>query len=183
MDEKNAWLQFFAESAEGETPEATGGRQEAGEEDAQAPGEAELEALVQREREEQERARGAREQELRRHFENVRRQAEDLRALVPDFDLFDALSDPEFVRRTAPGMIPADEAWVGMHYKEILKSQAERVARRTLRAAAQSFAAGSGRPRENGGAAAAAAVAAPDLQGMSRQARREYIMGKYPPKG
>ena len=173
MDERKAWLQFFAEGAE---PESGGETPEAAAEGAEGPDDRELAALARREGERQ----SAREQELRRHFESVRRQAERLRELVPDFDFYAALNDPEFVRRTAPGMIPADEAWVGLHYREILRQQAERVARRALRAAAQSFAAGSGRPRENGRAATAAAVAAPDLQSMSPEARRAYIMGKYP---
>ena len=176
MDREKAWLQYFA--GEGEDP-AQARPQAAAPEEVSAAEAAADSALTAAEAAERE-ALARREAMLRRHFESVRRQSESLRELVPDFDFYAALNDPEFVRRTAPGMLPADEAYVGLHYREILKSLAERITREAREAAALSVAAGGGRPRENGSAATAAVVAAPNLQAMSPRQRKEYILGKYP---
>jgi len=136
------------------------------------------EELEQRQKEAE--ARAQRQKQLEEHFNKVRAQAKTLEELVPGFNLDNALQDPEFVRRTAPGMIPADEAYVGMHYKEIMQRQAEEISRLSKIAAAKNVAAGGVRPRENGNAATASVSATPDMRKMSREDRRAYIMSKYP---
>ena len=149
-----AWMQFFAGDGAETSSEAV----------------TEAEAAPETER----------ERELRRHFDAVLLKAENLKALVPDFDLMRALDDAEFVRRSAPGMLPADEAYVSLHYREILEQQARAIARLAQAAAAQSVAAGGTRPVENGSAATAPVAAAPNLRKMSPEERRSYIMSKYP---
>ena len=136
------------------------------------------EEMEQRQKEAE--ARAQRQKQLEEHFNRVRSQAKTLEELVPGFNLDNALQDPEFVRRTAPGMIPADEAYVGMHYKEIMQRQAEEISRLSKIAAAKNVAAGGVRPRENGNAATASVSATPDMRKMSREDRRAYIMSKYP---
>ena len=134
--------------------------------------------LEQQRRQAEEKAK--REAMLREHFNRVQEQARAVQEIVPDFDLRKAMQDPEFVRRTAPGMLPADEAYIGLHYKDILKQQAAQIARQSKQAAAATVAAGGNRPRENGSAAMATVSATPDLRAMSREQRRAYIMRKYP---
>lgn len=135
-------------------------------------------ALEQQQKQAEEKAK--REALLREHFNRVQEQARAVQEIVPDFDLRKAMQDPEFVRRTAPGMLPADEAYIGLHYKDILKQQAAQIARQSKQAAAATVAAGGSRPRENGSAAMATVSATPDLRAMSREQRRAYIMRKYP---
>jgi len=135
-------------------------------------------AIEQQRRQAEEKAK--REALLREHFNRVQEQARAVQEIVPDFDLRKAMQDPEFVRRTAPGMLPADEAYIGLHYKDILKQQAAQIARQSKQAAAATVAAGGSRPRENGSAAMASVSATPDLRAMSREQRRAYIMRKYP---
>lgn len=135
-------------------------------------------ALEQQQKQAEEKAKRA--ALLQEHFNRVQEQAKAVQEIIPGFDLNQAMQDPEFVRRTAPGMIPADEAYIGMHYKEILKQQAADIARRSKQAAAANVAAGGSRPRENGSSAMAAVSATPDMRTMSREQRRAYIMKKYP---
>ena len=135
-------------------------------------------ALEQQQKQAEEKAKRA--AMLQEHFNRVQEQAKAVQEIIPGFDLNQAMQDPEFVRRTAPGMIPADEAYIGMHYREILKRKAAEITQRSKQAAAANVAAGGSRPRENGSAAMATASATPDLRAMSPQERREYIMRKYP---
>ena len=135
-------------------------------------------ALEQQQKQAEEKAKRA--ALLQEHFNRVQEQAKAVQEIIPGFDLNQAMQDPEFVRRTAPGMIPADEAYIGMHYREILKRKAAEITQRSKQAAAANVAAGGSRPRENGSAAMATASATPDLRAMSAQERRAYIMRKYP---
>ena len=64
--------------------------------------------IEQQQREADEKAK--RSAMLQEHFNRVREQARAVQEIVPDFDLNQALQDPEFVRRTAPGMLPLDQA-------------------------------------------------------------------------
>lgn len=135
-------------------------------------------ALEQQQKQAEEKAKRA--AMLQEHFNRVQEQAKAVQEIIPGFDLNQAMQDPEFVRRTAPGMIPADEAYIGMHYREILKRKAAEITQRSKQAAAANVAAGGSRPRENGSAAMATASATPDMRAMSPQERRAYIMRKYP---
>jgi len=135
-------------------------------------------ALEQQQKQAEEKAKRA--ALLQEHFNRVQEQAKAVQEIIPGFDLNQAMQDPEFVRRTAPGMIPADEAYIGMHYREILKRKAAEITQRSKQAAAANVAAGGSRPRENGSAAMATASATPDMRAMSPQERRAYIMRKYP---
>ena len=135
-------------------------------------------ALEQQQKQAEEKAKRA--AMLQEHFNRVQEQAKAVQEIIPGFDLNQAMQDPEFVRRTAPGMIPADEAYIGMHYREILKRKAAEIMQRSKQAAAANVAAGGSRPRENGSAAMATASATPDMRAMSPQERRAYIMRKYP---
>ena len=129
---------------------------------------------------EEETARLRREESLRRHYYGLRREAERLREVFPDFELERELQDPEFLRRTLPesGM-SLEDAFYSLHHAAILQRQAEAIALRSRADAAAALRAGQ-RPRENGSSAAATALGAPDLQHMSRRDRLAYIRSKYP---
>ena len=142
-----------------------------------------LEQADELERQQQEaRQKAQRDAMLREHFDRVRQQGQALKEKYPDFDLDKELQNPEFVRRTAPGQLSVEDAYYSLHYDEIMQRQAEVIARRANRAAAQNIAAGGMRPKENGSASTAAVSATPNVRVMSKEERRAYIMRKYPPR-
>ncbi|MCR5577221.1 MAG: hypothetical protein K6F56_09455 [Oscillospiraceae bacterium] len=110
-----------------------------------------------------------REEEIRRHLEDLFEQAGQLRALAPDFDLLRALEDPAFLRLTAPhsGVSPED-AWYALHREQI----GAEAARRSLEALSRSVRSQAARPRENHGGAAGTDLVR-DPKSMSRQEREE----------
>ena len=138
-----------------------------------------LEKAKQMEKAEEEAKRKA---ELQEHFNRQLEASKPILKYVPGFNFEQELNkDPEFVRLTAPGIgLPADKAYMGLHYEEILKQQAANITQRSKQAAAANVAAGGSRPRENGSAAMATASATPDMRAMTPQERRAYIMRKYP---
>ena len=125
-------------------------------------------------------AREARETFLQRHFLNLRRQAEALRAVFPDFSLERELCNPAFLRLTSPeGGLSVEDAFFSLHHREVLEQQAEAVARRVKADLAAAIRSGA-RPRENGLTAAAPARSTPDLHGMARAERLQYSRERYP---
>ncbi|MBQ6398197.1 MAG: hypothetical protein IJI06_08645 [Oscillospiraceae bacterium] len=139
---------------------------------------AHAEAIEQQQREAQ--AKAERDAMLQEHFNRVRQQGMQLKEKFPDFDLDRELQNPEFVRRTAPGALPVEDAYLSLHAKEIMQRQAEGIARRAKQTAAQAVQSGSARPRENGSATTAAAAVTPNMRAMSRADRLAYIKAKYP---
>ena len=130
-----------------------------------------------------EQARREREEELQRHFMQMRQQADELRTLYPDFDLDRELQDPVFVRRTAPGpdAMSVEDAFYSIHHRDLMKRQAEEIALRARADAAAGFRANRARPRENGSSATGAVQASPDMRGMTHAQRIAYMKAKYPP--
>ena len=120
--------------------------------------------------------------QMQEHFNKVQQQARALQEIFPDFNLEQAMQDPEFVRRTAPGGMPVKDAWYSLHGDEIIQRQANGIARRARQNAAAAVQSGSARPRENGSSATAAVSATPNMRAMSRDERIAYIKNKYPPR-
>ena len=110
-----------------------------------------------------------RDEEIRRHLEDLFGQAEQLRAQAPDFDLLRALEDPAFVRLTAPHSgVSALNAWYALHREQIGAA----AARKSLEALSRSVRTQAARPRENHGGTAGAELVR-DPKSMSRQEREE----------
>ena len=113
------------------------------------------------------------------HLDSLHAQAAELRREFPDFDLDEALRDPDFLRLTAPGLgVDLRRAYYAIHREELDRRAARQAAEETRRQLARSLAAGGARPREGGGHEAAAALAA-DYRHMSRpqqQALKQRII-------
>ena len=95
---------------------------------------------------------GGRRGDIRAHFDALAAQAEQLRAEFPEFDLREALRDPDFVRLTAPGVgVDARRAYYALHREELDARAAQMGARESEKLIARSLASGAQRPREGGG--------------------------------
>lgn len=131
-------------------------------------------------RNEDELARQQRDRQLREHFMKMQQQARDIQDIMPNFSLQSALNDPTFVRLTSPevGMTVKQAVWA-LHGDEIQAQAVNAVAQRAKLDAANAIRSGV-RPRENGSSTAAVSTT-PNLQKMSREERRAYIMQKYAP--
>jgi hypothetical protein len=121
-----------------------------------------------------------REQQLRQHFMQMQRQANDVKDIMPGFDLQQAIQDPVFLRLTSPEVgMSVKQAVYALHGDEIQAQTVNAVAQRAKLDVANAIRSGV-RPRENGNGSAAA-TATPDMHKMTREDRRAYIMQKYAP--
>lgn len=93
----------------------------------------------------------AHEEMARRHFDDLVRQGEALKAKIPNFDLQRELEDPRFARMTAPGGgWSVEQAFNAVHHDAIVKAETDRAARQAAQALSNSVQAGKSLPAENG---------------------------------
>lgn len=126
--------------------------------------------------------RQQRDQQLREHFMQMQQQAEDVKSIMPGFNLQDAINDPKFMWLTAPDnpqRLTVKEAIWALHGDEIQAQAVNAVAQRAKLDAANAIRSGI-RPRENGSSTAAVSTS-PNMRNMTREERRAYIMQKYAP--
>ena len=124
--------------------------------------------------------RQQRDQQLREHFMQMQQQAEDVKSIMPNFNLQEAINDPKFMHYTSPevGMSVKEAIWA-LHGDEIQAQADNAVAQRAKLDAANAIRSGI-RPRENGSSTAAVSTS-PNMRNMTREERRAYIMQKYAP--
>ena len=164
----------------GQTPAAEEARETPAEEPespgaAESPAEESLEGRLQKleelvSRRETELMQQNREQQLRRHFEGLRHQGEELRQKLPDFSLESALEDPEFLRLTSPEVgLGVESAWYALHHEGLRQEAAGEAAR----AISESIRSGAGIPAENGTVQRGAVSSQPRLyRNMSPEERK-----------
>ena len=114
-------------------------------------------------------------QPLLRHFEKLRQEAEQFKALQPDFDLERELRENEsFVRMTAPqvGLSVAD-AYFAAHREQVLREREHEREQEALAAVTSTILAGQNRPRENSGGSAGASAPLSYRQ-LNAQQRRAF---------
>ena len=91
------------------------------------------------------------EEMAQRHFDDLVRQAELLKAKIPNFDLQRELQDPRFARMTAPGGgWNVEQAFNAVHHDALVKLAQEQAARQASQALSNSIQAGKSVPAENG---------------------------------
>ncbi len=91
------------------------------------------------------------EQQLRNHYVGLVRQAEQLRAEVPDFDLDKELENPDFFRLTRPGSgLNVKDAFYLAHRDEIMRGGMQAAAEQSVQRVAQAVQSGQSRAVENG---------------------------------
>ena len=111
-----------------------------------------------------------REQQLRSHYDTLRRQAEELQRQLPEFSLENALEDREFLRLTSPEVgLGVEGAWYALHHEGLRQEAAGEAAR----AISESIRAGAGIPAENGTVPRGAVSSQPRLyRSMSPEERK-----------
>ena len=113
------------------------------------------------------------DQALRRHYQSLLQQSEEMKKTFPGFDLARELQNPAFVRLTAPGAVSVEDAYYAVHRKQLQGAAMQVAARKTAQKLSNAIMAGSRRPQENGTAAQAPSVTAFDYRNASRQQREE----------
>lgn len=112
---------------------------------------------------------------LRRHFERLTREAEELKRVFPDFDLTRELRDPAFLRLTAPGTgVSVKDAFYALHGEDIQRESMRYAAQQAGRRIAASVRAGASRPVENGIQGPSPLVIGIDIRGLNKKQREEY---------
>lgn len=121
-------------------------------------------------------ANDIKQQMAQAHVAKVTKQAEELKALYPDFDLNEWLSNPQFKKLIHPGVgLSVRQAYEVMNSEAVQARQAQAVAQATMQKAANAIMSGSHRPPENGTGAKAASVTSINPRNMSRRERQEFI--------
>ena len=114
---------------------------------------------------------GGRSYDIRAHYDGMHRQAAELAAKYPDFDLQKELDNPTFLRLTGPEIgLPLEDAYMAMHHRELTRAIAEQ-SRREL---SNSIRAGSARPAEHGMEAKAPSMVTFDYKNASRSQRAAF---------
>ena len=99
------------------------------------------------------------QQRIARHFSELERQGEALRATFPTFDLRAELRNPAFARMVSPNVnIPVEDAYYAVHRNELQAAAMQVAAEKTAEKMANAIRAGGARPAENGTTGKAASV-------------------------
>lgn len=106
---------------------------------------------IERQQEEEQRA------EFQAHMNMLQQQAEELRGIIPDFDLKRELQDERFMKLTSPmAGISVRDAYFALHHDEIQAAGMAAATRVAQEKIANSVRANRTRPQENGGGGASA---------------------------
>ena len=108
----------------------------------------------------------------KRRFLIARRQGEELRRSLPDFDFARELENPRFERLVMGAGVSVEDAYRAIHHAAI----EEEIRRRTREDVARSIGSGAARPAENGAVRRAASVSAavPDAEMRRELKKRIY---------
>ena len=113
------------------------------------------------------------ERHLQQHFAALQRQGAQMQKAFPDFSLEQALSDPQFVRLTAPHVgLSVENAYYLLNRQKLQGAAMQLAAKRTAEKLSNAIVSGTYRPRENGTAARAPSVATFNYATASRQSRQ-----------
>lgn len=111
---------------------------------------------------------------IREHFQELQRQATELRKQFPDFDLSVQLQDPAFLRMTSPGTgISVENAYFALHRDALQSAAMEMAAKKTAELISNNIRANGRRPEENGLSAQAPTVNTFDYRNASPRQRAD----------
>ena len=124
---------------------------------------------------EAEKRRSLADEQLRRHFEGLKAQAEELKQSYPDFDLMAEIqANPVFARMTSPGGgLSVRQAYMACHGEELMRQAAQQTEAATKRNMSRAIQSGSVRPQENGMTQSGGGPMHTDPHYMSRAERDE----------
>lgn len=93
------------------------------------------------------------------HLNELRKQAEELKKVYPNFDLDAELAGNErFRKMTAPGGVSVEDAYFALHHAEIQTASMQAAVQKTQQKAAAAIQSGLSRPQENGASSQAPSV-------------------------
>lgn len=104
------------------------------------------------------------QQMMKNHLDRLNRQAQEMKAEYPDFNLEAELNNDMFVKLTQPGMLSVKDAYMAVHRAEIDKARQQAMQQQAMEAAQAAVRAGQARPKENGSTPAAPITRVPPAQ-------------------
>jgi hypothetical protein len=106
------------------------------------------------------------------HVLNVRRQAEEMKKVFPNFDLETELKNPAFARMTAPGVgLSVEDAYFAVHRKELQHAAMQTAAKKTAESISNSIRSQQRRPDESGTSSKAPSTASFSYRNATPQQR------------
>ena len=112
------------------------------------------------------------EERFQNHIRSLEQQAEQMKAVFPNFNLMQELQDPRFARMTAPNVgMSVEDAYYAVHRKEIMSRGMQVTAQKTASMISNSIQAGSRRPAEAGITGQAPSVTTFDYKNASVEQR------------
>ena len=112
------------------------------------------------------------EERFQNHIRSLEQQAEQMKAVFPNFNLMQELQDPRFARMTAPNVgMSVEDAYYAVHRKEIMARGMQVTAQKTASMISNSIQAGSRRPAEAGITGQAPSVTTFDYKNASVEQR------------
>ena len=112
------------------------------------------------------------EERFQNHIKSLEQQAEQMKAVFPNFNLMQELQDPRFARMTAPNVgMSVEDAYYAVHRKEIMSRGMQVTAQKTASMISNSIQAGSRRPAEAGITGQAPSVTTFDYKNASPEQR------------
>lgn len=112
------------------------------------------------------------EERFQNHIKSLEQQAEQMKAVFPNFNLMQELQDPRFARMTAPNVgMSVEDAYYAVHRKEIMARGMQVTAQKTASMISNSIQAGSRRPAEAGITGQAPSVTTFDYKNASVEQR------------
>ena len=115
------------------------------------------------------------EQRVRNHYAGLEQQAEEMKKIVPNFDLETELKNPYFFRMTAPNVgIKVKDAYYAVHHDEMQIAAMQATAKATAQNISQNIQARQRRPDENGISGQAPSATTFDYRNASPEQRAAF---------
>lgn len=123
-------------------------------------------------RKKREEERNLEEEKIRKHFDSLESQGNELKKTFPSFDLAKELENTVFARMTHPSVgISVEDAYHAVHRKEIMTAGMQVAAQQTALNISNAIQSGARRPIENGTSAKSPSVTTFDYSKASREER------------
>lgn len=115
------------------------------------------------------------EQKIRNHFTGLEQQAQEMKKIIPNFDLQTELKNPAFLRMTSPNVgISVRDAYYAVHHDEMQTAAMQAAAKATAQNISSNIQAGQRRPDENGISGQAPSETTFNYRNASREQREAF---------
>ena len=117
--------------------------------------------------------RNLEQQKFQNHILKLQQQEQELKAVIPDFDLRKEMQNPTFARLTSPGVgLSVEQAFNAVHYKEMQQRSMQVAAQKTQEMISNAMQSGTNRPDEAGTVSQAPSVSRFDYKNASPAQRK-----------